>query len=88
MRASRLRYDGLIGSSSPNAARMSGADSLARKYESRQPGLATGSKVGFGMNRLTLPPTRSRFLPSISAHCIARRRISLGMNRMNASSAS
>ncbi len=43
-----------------------------RKYWSRLPGRATGSKVGLGMNRLTVPPTSRRFLPSISAHCMAR----------------
>ena len=41
-----------------------------RKYSSSAPGLEIGSNVGFGMKRLTLPPTSSRCLPSISAHCI------------------
>ena len=75
MRASRSRYAG--------ADRLElaerGADVVAGRAcrgSSRraQPGLATGSNVGFGMKRLTLPPTSSRCLPSISAHCIARLR--------------
>ena len=43
-----------------------------RKYSIRLPACATGSKVGFGMNRLIFPPTKSRTRPSTSAHCIAR----------------
>ncbi|MCW2933556.1 MAG: hypothetical protein JWM19_4518 [Actinomycetia bacterium] len=34
----------------------------------------TGSKVGFGMNLFTLPPTSRRVLPSSCAHCMARLR--------------
>ena len=34
---------------------MSLAGDRPRKYSSRQPGLAIGSNVGFGMKRLTLP---------------------------------
>ena len=72
-RASRSRYSGRIGSRSPKRDRMSfDPGFLPRKYSSRLPGLATGSKSGLGMNRFTLPPTRSRRLPLMSAHCMAR----------------
>jgi hypothetical protein len=56
-----------------------------RKYSSRLPGLATGSKVGFGMNRLILPPTNRRWRPLISAHCMARLAIFGSIKRVKAS---
>ena len=72
-RASRSRYSGRIGSSSPNSSMVLAFFGLRpRKYSSIAPGLATGSNVGFGMKRLILPPTSSRVLPSIWAHCIVR----------------
>ena len=61
---------------------------LPRKYSSRMPGFATGSKVGFGMKRLILPPTSRRFLPSTIAHCMQRFWSFFGTWRMKASSAS
>ncbi len=72
-RASRLRYAAGIGSSSPNNEFRSAPRGLRpRKYSSSAPGFPTGSKVGFGMNRFTLPPTSSRCLPSSCAHWMAR----------------
>ena len=72
-RMSRSRYAGSVGSSSPNSSTTPAPPSLfPRKYCSRLPGLARWLNVGFGMNRFTRPPTSSRVLPSISAHCIAR----------------
>ncbi len=61
---------------------------LPRKYSSRLPGRAMGSKVGFGMNLLTLPPTSSRRLPPTSAHCMHRLAMAGSMWRVKASSAS
>ena len=74
-RASRSRYSGRMASRSPNSLRGSAPFGLRpRKYSSMTPGAATGSKVGFGMNLFTLPPTSSRVLPSTCAHCMARLR--------------
>ena len=59
-----------------------------RKYSSRQPGFATGSKVGFGMKRLTFPPTSRQRRPPTSAQSIARFFMRRSMCRVKASSAS
>ena len=89
MRASRSRYSARIGSSSPNSTLGSAPFGLRpRKYSSMTPGAATGSKVGFGMNLFTLPPTSSRVRPSICAHCMARLRYAGSMCRVKASMAS
>ncbi len=75
IRASRSRYSARTGSSSPNSLLGSALFGFRpRKYSSITPGAATGSNVGFGMNLFTLPPTSSRVLPSICAHCMARLR--------------
>ncbi len=47
-----------------------------------------GSKVGFGMNLFTLPPTNNRRLPPTSAHCMHRLAMDGSMYRVKASSAS
>ena len=88
-RAAGSRYAGEIGSRAPNIDLMSLASGLRpRKYSSRLPGRATGSNVGFGMKRLTLPPTSSRCFPLSSAHCMQRLCIAGSTWRMNASVAS
>lgn len=50
--------------------------------------MAIWSKVGLGMNLLTLPATMKRFRPSISAHCMQRFFMDGSMWRMKASGAS
>ena len=87
-RASGSRYSGWMGSSSPNAPRMSSAGERPRKYSSRQPGRATGSNSGFGMNRLSFPATIRRGLPFTSAHCMPRLAMPGSRWRVKASGAS
>ncbi len=88
-RASRLRYSGRMGSSSPNNFDGSALLGLRpRKYSSITPGAATGSKVGLGMNLLIFSPTSRRCRPLSVTHCSARLRYFGSRYRVNASSAS
>ena len=49
---------------------------LIAELGDRLPGLAIGSKVGFGRKRFTFPPTIRRVRPSRVAHCMQRFAIS------------
>lgn len=59
-----------------------------RKYWSREPGFATGSKVGLGMKRWIFPQITSRLRPSTVARWIALFASLRSMWRVKASSAS